>query len=134
MWMLLALPALGADLSVVLQGESAPVAHVRCRLFDVADAPGFPSEPTERQVSALPDEQGQPVCRFKGLPAGRYAVSAILDQNDNGLLDTSFVGIPVEPWGVTRDARPAMRAPSFDEAAVVVASNQSTRAVVRLAR
>ncbi len=38
------------------------------------------------------------------LPPGEYAVRLFHDLNDNGKLDTSFFGMPKEPWGTSNDA------------------------------
>ena len=43
------------------------------------------------------------------------------DVNGNRRADTNLVGMPVEQWGVTNNARPTLRAPRFDEAAFAVA-------------
>ncbi len=50
--------------------------------------------------------------------SGTYAVAVMDDANGNGKLDTSWLGAPTEGWGVSRNAKPAMRAPRFDECAV----------------
>jgi uncharacterized protein (DUF2141 family) len=55
---------------------------------------------------------------FRGLPAGRYAVSAYHDENGNGKLDRNLVGLPIERYGMSRDARGTMGPPSFDAAAI----------------
>lgn len=52
---------------------------------------------------------------FEGVPAGRYALSIIHDENGNGKLDT-FAKIPREGYGFS--GNPAMRfgPPEFEEA------------------
>lgn len=50
------------------------------------------------------------------LPPGRYAVAILHDENDNGRLDTNFLGIPVEGYGVSNNPKPRFRAPRFHEA------------------
>lgn len=54
---------------------------------------------------------------FRGLPAGRYAISAYHDENGNGKLDRNLVGLPTERYGMSRDARGTMGPPAFDAAA-----------------
>ncbi len=54
-----------------------------------------------------------------GLPAGRYAVIAYHDENNNRELDFRVLGIPKEPVGVSNNARglfgpPRFRAASFE--------------------
>lgn len=50
------------------------------------------------------------------LPPGRYAVAILHDENDNGRLDTNFLGIPTEGYGVSNNPKPRFRAPRFHEA------------------
>lgn len=44
-------------------------------------------------------QQGRAVFHFPGLPAGRYAVVVFHDENDNGEIDHSALGLPKEPLG-----------------------------------
>ena len=57
---------------------------------------------------------------FRDLPAGTYALAVIHDQNGNGKLDTNPVGMPIEAYGFSRDARGNFGPPTFDAAAVTV--------------
>ena len=50
------------------------------------------------------------------LPPGSYAVVVLHDENSNKKLDTNFVGIPKEGYGVTNNPKPATRAAKFAEA------------------
>ncbi len=55
------------------------------------------------------------------LPAGTYAVAVYHDVNDNGKMDrVPFVGLPLEPYGFSNDARGAFGAPSFADASFEV--------------
>jgi uncharacterized protein (DUF2141 family) len=59
---------------------------------------------------------GKVVLVFRGLPAGRYALSALHDENGNGKLDANVAGLPTERYGFSRDARGRMGPPTFDDA------------------
>ena len=43
-------------------------------------------------------------------------ISAFHDENANGKLDKNFIGIPVEGFSASRDARARFGPPSFDDA------------------
>lgn len=49
------------------------------------------------------------------LPEGEYAVSVYQDVNGNGKMDKNLFGAPSEPYGFSRNYKPAFRAPKFDE-------------------
>ncbi len=56
------------------------------------------------------------VFEFTGVPDGAYTVSVYHDINGNGELDTNFIGIPVEPYGVSREGRNMFGPPSYADA------------------
>jgi uncharacterized protein (DUF2141 family) len=57
---------------------------------------------------------------FKEIPFGDYGISVIHDENNNGVLDTNFVGIPKEGFGFGNDALGTFGPPSFDKAKISI--------------
>jgi uncharacterized protein (DUF2141 family) len=62
---------------------------------------------------------------FKGVASGRYALRSFQDENGNGVLDTSLLGPPSEPWGMYRPSRPLMRGPRFEECAFELTADRT---------
>jgi uncharacterized protein (DUF2141 family) len=90
--------------------------QVLCALFPPSN--GFPSK--IQQAIALtrsPISNRTAVCEFSGITPGRYAVSAVHDENNNGKLDINFIGIPKEGVGSSNDAKGRFGPPKFDAAA-----------------
>lgn len=110
--------AFAGDLIVHLTGDTAPPGTVRCALFDSQD--GFPGQADKAVATAASAAGPAPICRFPAVAPGRYAISVVHDRNDNRGMDTNLVGVPLEPWGVSGDTRPTLRAPTFDDAVVEV--------------
>jgi uncharacterized protein (DUF2141 family) len=54
------------------------------------------------------------------LPAGRYAIAVLHDENSNHKLDRNFVGWPKEGFGFSNNPKVGMSAPSFDTAAIPI--------------
>jgi len=52
---------------------------------------------------------------FTDIPDGEYAVSLFHDENNNDKIDTNFIGIPKEGYGVSNNIHPTLRAPTFEE-------------------
>ena len=50
------------------------------------------------------------------LPPGDYAVSLFYDENDNGKLDSNFIGIPKEPVALSNNAKPKFGPPKYKDA------------------
>lgn len=54
-------------------------------------------------------------CVLSGIrPGSYYAIAVTHDENHNGHFDQGFLGIPLEGYGFSNDARPFLSAPSFD--------------------
>lgn len=53
---------------------------------------------------------------FDSIPAGTYTVSVVHDENDNGNLDTNFMGIPSEPYGISKKGKNMFGPPSYEKA------------------
>jgi len=57
---------------------------------------------------------------FENLKAGDYAVSVIHDENENGELDSNFMGIPKEGFAFGNNAMGTFGPPGFKDAKVTV--------------
>jgi uncharacterized protein (DUF2141 family) len=108
-------PAMAADLIVKVSGKDLPAGQIGCALYP--GEAGFPMDPSKARMLWLPWQAAGVTCRFTDLAQGRYAVSVMLDQNGNQKVDTNFLGMPLEAWGVSNNARPSLRPPRFNEAA-----------------
>jgi len=58
------------------------------------------------------------------LPKGAYAVSVYQDLNDNAKLDKNFFGAPTEPFAFSRNYKPTVRSPRFDEVKIEMSSDR----------
>jgi uncharacterized protein (DUF2141 family) len=63
---------------------------------------------------------GKEVVLQFNLPAGDYAVQVMHDENENGKLDTNFMGMPIEGYGFSNNPQ-VMRRAHFDEARFAIA-------------
>ena len=69
---------------------------------------------------------------FSNLKSGKYAISAMNDQNGNKVIDKNFLGIPKEEWGVSNNVRPTLRGPTFDEAVFEVDEKSDLTLKIRI--
>jgi uncharacterized protein (DUF2141 family) len=114
-------PSYAAEVVVRITGVSEPLGQVGCSRF--ASAAGFPMDNSGARVVWQPADTKGVVCRYADVPEGSYAVSIGHDLNGNKRVDTNFIGLPTEQWGVSNNARPSLRAPRFDEAVFKVAAD-----------
>jgi uncharacterized protein (DUF2141 family) len=88
---------------------------------------GFPSDHSQAAVGrALPIRDGKVRLTIDRLPPGRYAILVLHDENANGKMDTNLLGIPVEGYGVSKDARRPFGPPLFEQAAFKVRGPQQS--------
>ncbi len=80
---------------------------------DGSMAPGVMAQATTPSVTLEVD-----------VPAGTYAIAAYHDVNGDGKMNrVPFVGLPLEPYGFSNDARGQFGAPSFANASFDVDGN-----------
>jgi len=107
--------ALGGTLTVDVQGVPDSQGSVRAALFDGPS--GFPSKKAAKAFTSAKAAQGRIELSFADLPAGRYAIVAFQDSNDNKVLDRNFLGKPTEGLGFSNGAKPNFGPPPFENAA-----------------
>lgn len=113
--------AWATELVVRVSGITEPLGKIGCALF--ANAEGFPMDSNGARQLWLAAETKGTTCRFEHVPEGAYAVSIAHDMNGNRKVDTNFLGMPSEQWGVSRNIRPTLRAPRFEEAVFKIADD-----------
>lgn len=99
----------------IVRGLRNDRGHVRGGIYDSQD--GFPDTGRELTTCRGPIVSGVARCRFENMPAGRYAIGMMHDEDADGVFDKNFLGIPEEGYGFTRDAHGGLGAPSFESAA-----------------
>ena len=100
------------ELTVDITGLQSGEGQVRIALFDSKET--FLQKPLKSSVVAI--ENFQSHWQLKGVSAGSYALAVYQDRNNNGQLDRNLVGIPLEPYGFSNNARGILGPPSFEDA------------------
>lgn len=114
---LTAVSAFAADLTVIVENVKSSEGGVRVGLFN--NAASFPKIPlVGQEVDTKSAKANSVSVTFKNLSVGSYAVSAFHDLNGNHKIDKNFVGMPVEPYGFSNNARGMFGPPAFDEASI----------------
>ncbi|WP_399686081.1 DUF2141 domain-containing protein [Xenophilus sp.] len=115
------LAAGAADLQVSVADGPAGPAQLYVAVYDSAERYAAGQSMASQ---SLPLREGAAQLAFVGLPAGRYALKVFADENGNGKLDTNLLGLPVERYGFSRDARGDRGAPDFEAVAVPLDADQ----------
>ena len=87
-----------------------------CALFE--SPVGFPGEHLRVATNMMvTDVQNiQPRCNLEDVAPGTYALADVHDDNMNGRLDTTWVGIPTEGYGFSNGVKALVGARSFSSA------------------
>jgi uncharacterized protein (DUF2141 family) len=102
-------------LNVVITGINEAKGNIRVGLFD--NEGNFLKKTVKgKTVKAGADKV---TVAFDDVAPGEYAVSVIHDANENGELDSNFMGIPQEGFGFGNNAMGTFGPPSFEKAKVL---------------
>ena len=92
------------SLEVVVQNvDIASDETVRVGLYNNPDV--FPDESKQYQGKILPASRTSLTFRFDGLSPGKYALASFQDENNDGVLNTNFLGAPTEEYGFSQNPR-----------------------------
>lgn len=102
-------------LTVHISGIKENTGNIRLGVYKSAD--GFPVTGKQYKGFEFPVKNYKASIDIKGLPKGKYAIGVMHDKNANKRLDKNMLGLPLEPYGFSNDARGIFSAPSFESAA-----------------
>jgi uncharacterized protein (DUF2141 family) len=90
------------------------------------NAAAFPKE-TNLAVKCITAKatKGSMKIKVDGLVAGKYAVAVHHDENNDGKVNTNFVGIPKEAMGASNGAKGSIGAPKYKDAEVALLNEQN---------
>jgi uncharacterized protein (DUF2141 family) len=113
-----------AQLTIHIERLSPRGGILRLGLYDAAHYPDDNSTPVAS--ADVPADSRIVTVTLKNLPPGRYALESFQDINANGKMDTDWLGLPLEPYGFSRDARPFLSKPGFNAVAFVIKAGENS--------
>ena len=111
--------AMAADPGTVqlqIAGLQDSVGNVYVAVYDSDDNWLGDTTVLEQKIVIAEALEGELVLSELQLPQGNYAFSIFYDVNNNGKLDTNFIGIPKEPVAISNNARPSFGPPKYKDA------------------
>lgn len=88
---------------VLVEGLRSDKGSVRAALF--TSPQGFPKRSEAAKAKVKADiKNGKARIIFDGIPYASYAVSLFHDEDGSGRLETNWLGIPKEGYGISNDA------------------------------
>jgi uncharacterized protein (DUF2141 family) len=101
---------------VEILGIRNSMGAVACALFESPE--GFPTEFMRfaTNLMMVKVRATKATCTFEDISPGTYALAVIHDENRDGKLAVSWMGLPKEGYGFSNDAKVFGGAPSFEAA------------------
>ncbi len=112
--LLATLPASAADLNVKVEGIRNNTGMINLAVFAGEDYLKFDKLLTQAQIQANSDGV---TFTLTDLAPGSYSLAITHDENENGELDTNFMGIPTEGVAASNNAKGFMGPPSAEATA-----------------
>ncbi|MBC6497516.1 MAG: DUF2141 domain-containing protein [Alphaproteobacteria bacterium GM7ARS4] len=118
------------QIRLVVEDLRSQKGAVSLALYNNADE--FPEGETLREHRVAVKDIPKGGIVFKNLVNGWYAIALYHDENGNDEFDTSFIGLPLENFGFSRNVKPFLSAPPFAHASFEVKPGVRSVAVVRM--
>ena len=112
-------------LRVIIEKTESDSGKVLVLVFDQED--GFPDqvEKAFRKFAFVP-KNGKVEIELEDLPPGKYAFTVLHDEDNNEVMNTSFLGLPAEKYGFSNNPRIYFSPPSFEKTAVSFGTQSKT--------
>jgi len=101
-------------LTVIIDGIENDLGKVLVALSD--SEKDFEASEKAFRMATLEIKDKKASVTFEDLPPGEYALKVFHDENDDGELDTNFLGIPSENYGFSNNARGSFGPASWSDA------------------
>lgn len=100
-----------ATLTITVKDIDAKGGTLRLSLYDEFSWSAASDDPLAS--ANVPAVTPDTVVTLNDIKPGIYGIKLFQDFNNNGRFDQNFIGLPLERYGFSRDARPFLSTPSF---------------------
>ncbi len=120
-------PAMAANLTIRVENVLPAGGILRLGLYNEAQYPDDKAKPTAG--ADVPAIAGETVVTLRDVAPGTYAIQTYQDVNSNDRMDTSWIGLPLEPFGFSLDIKPFLSKPSFNEVKFTVSAGENSQII-----
>ena len=112
-----------ADLVVRIEGVRSAEGDIRLAVHRRADGVDFPDDAGIVKAATHPAAAAGDLV-IAGLAPGAYVIAAFHDEDRDGELNTNLLGMPMEGYGFSNEARGMFGPPGFDAAAFAIKAGE----------
>ena len=121
-----------ATLTVIISDVRSDIGVLNIGIYDNKNDWLGSSTVQKRSLTVLEHNVGGVVTTSFEVEPGEYAISVHHDDNDNGKMDTNFIGIPKEPTGLSNGAVPKFGPPKYKHAAYLIGDEDLEMSIILL--
>ena len=107
-----------STVEIIINDVKSSQGELRVGLFDEKD---FLKNVVEGKI--VKPTKGSVTVVFESVKPGTYAISVLHDENENGILDRTKLGIPKEGFAFGNNAMGKKGPPTFDQAKIEIGDN-----------
>jgi len=111
------------DLTVIISGLKNTDGGIQIGLYNEKES--FPHVDRQYKLIYIDAKEFSGSFTFRDLPVGEYAVAIFHDQNADKICNTNFIGIPKEGYGFSKNYRPRISVPAFNDCKIYLNSKMS---------
>ena len=101
-------------------------------LYDKNQSKDFPIKQEKAKCFKSKIANKQITIQFENIDFGTYAIAIYHDENNNGKLDSNFIGIPKEGTGASNNAKGKFGPPKFEDAKFEHQKNETVLTTITL--
>ncbi|MEQ8580032.1 MAG: DUF2141 domain-containing protein [Balneola sp.] len=113
------------EFRLYIEGIEELKGEIRIAMFDSKEK--YTKDPIHAIV--LPVDSTTIIWTQEMLPYGEYAIAVYHDKNENGKIDTNFLGIPKEEYGFSNNARGRFGPASWEDSKFIIEDNYFTTSI-----
>lgn len=118
------------SISVTVTNISSQKGEIMAALF--ANEKAFPNDSKAAfKVAKATANGGKAILQFDQVPPGTYAIALFHDVNGDGKLNTNFIGIPKEGYGVSNNVKNLFSGPTYKQSSFEHRSNSNLTITMR---
>ena len=114
-------------LTIEIQGVSSKKGNILIALYTNKNEFASKTDTHKNKIQAASSK----VMVFDNLDSESYAFAVFHDENNNGIMDKNFFGVPTEKYGFSNNARETFSAPSFKAASFEVKSDKKVSVILK---
>ena len=100
-------------LTVIITNLESPTAPVELSIYGVKNK--FPAADGQLKKYRFKPKNGKLTAKLNNISYGEFAIAIYQDNNNNGEIDKNFIGIPTERYAFSKNFKPTIKAPCFND-------------------